>query len=55
MVPLVVLPVVVVVGVWVDEWCPVPWTWEVRECDSVGGEGLGQGVLEVAQQEEPVC
>ena len=21
-------------GVGVDKWCPVPWTWEVRECDS---------------------
>ncbi len=31
MVPLVVLPMVVVVGVGVDKWCPVPWTWEVRE------------------------
>lgn len=20
-------------GVGVDKWCPVPWTWEVRECD----------------------
>jgi len=32
MVPLVILPMVVVVGGGVDKWCPVPWTWEVREC-----------------------